>query len=88
MGTAIKRWLKYGLLCVLMVPVVVFLGGWLLAGPYEGNAGLFGLMFLIYGDALSADLSAWVLLMSPLLLVLIWRCTLWLSHDIKRRQSA
>ncbi|MDP6436477.1 MAG: hypothetical protein QF790_00425 [Gammaproteobacteria bacterium] len=87
MHAAIKRWLIYASLCVVMVPIFVFVGGWILAGPYEGRVGVFGLMFHIYGDALSVDLSAWVLLLSPLLLILIWRCTLWLSRDIKRRQS-
>lgn len=88
MGTKVKRWLIYTALCIVLVPVFVFIGGWILAGPYEGNAGIFGLMFFIYGDALTLDLSAWVLLLSPLLLVLIWRCVFWLSRDIRRRQSA
>ncbi len=46
--------------------------GGLLAGPYEGERGLFGMTASIYGDALTGHLSAWILLFAPLLLVGIW----------------
>ena len=68
-----KSWL-YGLLgCLIIVPVLIYIGGSLLVGPYEGDGGLIGMMGKIYVDALTLQLSAWVLLLSPLLLVLIWR---------------
>jgi len=79
MAKSIKGWLIVALLCVIIVPVLVFLGGWLLAGPYEGDGGIFGLMATIYADALLADLSALLLLLSPLLLLAIWRCSFWLG---------
>jgi hypothetical protein len=80
MGQLFKGWLIPALLCIVVVPVLVFLGGWLLAGPYEGNGGVFGLMATIYKDALLADPAAWILLLSPLLLLAIWRCCFWLRR--------
>jgi hypothetical protein len=80
MGSLLKDWLIIALLCVILVPILVFLGGWVVAGPYEGNGGIFGLMGTIYKDALLADLAAWVLLLSPLLLFAIWRCCFWLRR--------
>ena len=41
----------YALLSIVAVPVLVFIAGRLLAGPYEGKFGLLGLMGNIYKDA-------------------------------------
>ncbi|MCP4000312.1 MAG: hypothetical protein GY727_05325 [Gammaproteobacteria bacterium] len=68
----IKRWLYIILLCLISVPLIVYWVGGLIVGPYEGENGLFGLMISIYSDALSGQLSAWILLFSPLLLIAIW----------------
>jgi len=68
-----KLWLIVAAFSVVIVPVGVFLGGLLLAGTYEGNAGVFGLIGGIYADALTGHLSALILLFSPLLLLLIWQ---------------
>lgn len=69
----IRQWLLLAAFSVVMVPTGVFLGGLLVAGPYEGNAGFFGLAGGIYTDALTGHFSALLLLFSPLLLVLIWQ---------------
>jgi hypothetical protein len=68
----LKRWLFIIFLCLIGVPLVVYWVGGFIVGPYEGENGLPGLMSSIYSDALSGQLSAWVLLFSPLLLIAIW----------------
>jgi len=83
-----KRWGSIGLGSILIVPTLVYLGGGLLAGPYEGTAGLFGLMGVIYADALRGNLNAWVLLLSPLLLLAIWKACGWLSRAGNSQPSA
>jgi hypothetical protein len=68
----LKRWLSIIFLCLIGVPLIVYWVGGLIVGPYEGENGLPGLMTSIYSDALSGQLSAWILLFSPLLLIAIW----------------
>jgi uncharacterized membrane protein len=65
-------WLLYVLLSFLTVPVLVYIFGRLLAGPYEGKFGLLGLMGNLFGDALLAKPGAWLILLAPLILVAIW----------------
>ena len=68
----VKFWFTAALVCLLGVPLVIYLAGGLIVGPYEGDGGLFGLFATIYGDALTGHLPAIVLLLSPLLLFGIW----------------
>ena len=68
----IKRWSLFLLACLILVPILIYISGGLLVGPYEGDSGLSGLVSNIYGDALSGKLSALFLLLSPMLLVLVW----------------
>ena len=72
MNYRLKRWIIFMLACVILVPTLIYLAGWLLVGPYEGESGLFGLVMSIYGDALAGKLSTWFLLFSPMLLALSW----------------
>jgi hypothetical protein len=58
---------------IVLVPSIVFLGGLWLAGPYEGENGVLGMLGHIYTDALSGKLSALLLLLGPLLLILLWQ---------------
>ena len=88
MAKNLRVWLIFLLFSVILVPIVVFLGGLLLAGPYEGNGGVFGLMGVIYRDALTGHASALLLLSSPLLLVGGWLAAFWLRRNIIRRQTA
>ena len=85
MNYRLKRWIIFMLACVLLVPTLIYLAGWLLVGPYEGESGLFGLVMSIYGDALSGNLSTWFLLLSPMLLALSWVLCARLSSDINIR---
>lgn len=80
-------WLAVAAFSVVMVPVGVFLGGLLLAGPYEGNSGVLGLIGGIYADALTGHLSALILLFSPLLLLLIWQLAIMAYRAIGSKQG-
>lgn len=87
MSNRLKKWVIFGLLSVLMVPVAVFAGGSLLVGPYEGEFGLLGMMGTIYRDAAQIKVTAWVLLLAPLLLGLIWAACIRLSSVMQERFS-
>jgi len=77
-------WMLLTLLSILTVPIVVFLGGRLLAGPYEGKFGLLGLMGNIYGDALLGQGGAWLVLLAPLLLLGLWWGSFALCRNLGR----
>ena len=79
----VKRWLYVILLCLLGVPMFVYWFGGLVVGPYEGERGILGMMTHIYTDALMGNLTAWVLLFSPLLLLGIWLFSLQLRRNIR-----
>ena len=84
----LRLWLAFAVFCVVAVPVAVFLGGWWLAGPYEGDNGLFGMLGTLYGDALRGHPGALGLLFSPVLIVAIWH-TAWQARSfIAARQAA
>ena len=68
-----KRWIYALLASLMVVPVLVYFVGGLIVGPYEGEGGLIEMMGIIYVDAMTGHWSAWVLLLSPLLLVGIWK---------------
>ena len=67
-------------LSALSVPVLVYVFGRGLVGPYKGPLGLLGLIGNIYADALLGRVSAWFLLLSPLLVVLVWYGVAWLHR--------
>jgi hypothetical protein len=83
-----RRWALFTLFSLLLIPIAVFLGGWFLAGPYEGNAGVFGLTGSIYGDAIAGKPSALVLLAAPVLLIIIWKSAFLLRAQITNRARA
>ena len=68
-----KRWFYAFLVSLMIVPVLIYLAGGLIVGPYEGEGGLLEMMGSIYVAALTGHWSAWMLLLSPLLLVGIWK---------------
>lgn len=67
-------------LAVALVPVCVYVGGRLLAGPYEGEGGPLGLAAALFADAFRGRPGALVLLGSPLLLAAIWIAVFWLRR--------
>jgi hypothetical protein len=68
----IKRWGALAIFCLFCVPIIIYLFGGLLVGPYQGENGLLGFMGAIYLDALTGHLAALILLLSPAILVSIW----------------
>ena len=76
-------WMLYALLSIVAVPVLVFIAGRLLAGPYEGKFGLLGLMGNIYKDAATGHAGAWFILLSPLLIIALW----WGSFALFRKRG-
>jgi hypothetical protein len=68
----LKHWISLAVLCLLGVPLLIFLAGGAIVGPYEGEQGLLGLMRVLYGDAITGHLSVIILLFSPLLIIGIW----------------
>ncbi len=69
-------------LSALAVPVLIYVVGRALVGPYEGPLGLLGLIGHIYSDASLGDLSAWFLLLSPALTLLVWY---WVARILRSR---
>ena len=67
-------------LSALTVPAIIYVIGRALVGPYQGPLGLLGLIGNIYADALHGHVSAWFLLLSPLLIVLVWYGLAWLRR--------
>ena len=68
-----RLWLAFTLFCIFAVPAAVFLGGLWLAGPYEGENGYLGMLGNLYGDALTGNIGALTLLLSPVAIIAAWR---------------
>jgi hypothetical protein len=69
----LRQALKLLAASIVLVPSLIFLGGLWLAGPYEGDGGIIGMLAHVYKDALTGGLGALLLLLGPLLLILIWQ---------------
>ncbi len=72
MPVTLRRWLILAALSFATVPLIVWFGGQLLAGPYEGASGLTGMLGAVYGDALRGRAGALLLLFAPVLLAALW----------------
>ncbi len=77
-----RRWLLLAAASLVSVPLLIWFGGGLLAGPYEGDGGLFGLLGALYGDLLRGRGGAVLLLFGPVLLVAIWALAIALRRRI------
>jgi hypothetical protein len=84
MNDMLKRWLYAVLVCLLGVPVAIYVLGGLIVGPYEGERGLIGMMGTIYVDALTGHVSTWIMLLAPALLVAIWLGCIKLRRSLPR----
>lgn len=61
------------LLCGLgLLPVLVYVVGEAVVGPYEGTAGLASFLGSIYGGLANFDLGAWILVATPSLIAATW----------------
>ena len=72
MQNKLIKWLVYTGLSIVISPIIVFNSGLLLVGDYAGENGLRGFLSLVFGDAVTGSLAAWVELLGPILFVLIW----------------
>jgi len=72
------------LLSLIIVPVCAYLFGGLIVGPYEGDGRLPGYLGKIISRAFSGDRSAWILMLTPSIIVSIWSIVIWQG----RRQRA
>ena len=62
----------------VIVPIVAYLVGGTIVGPYEGNGGLTDYLGTIYLSAGRGERAALTLILTPLLIVAIWLTALWL----------
>ena len=56
---------------LLVLPLLVYLFGRLVVGPYEGE-GVGGFLLGFYADLFTGGMAAWMLALAPALLVLVW----------------
>jgi len=66
------RTLSLLLLSCLLLPVLAYISGRAVVGPYEGSSGLLGYLGSIFGDAARGSWLAWVLLLAPVATVALW----------------
>jgi len=77
------------LIGVFLLPVAVFHLGGVLFGPYEaGSGGLGSFLDALFTALGQREGAAWVLVLSPLGVVLMLRLGLWLLRARHRRASA
>lgn len=73
------------LLCGLgLLPVLVYVFGEAVVGPYEGTRGLASFLGSIYGDLLRFEPGAWILVTTPSLIVGIWHGAIRLQRLLLR----
>lgn len=74
------------LLGLVVLPVTVFQLGGVLFGPYEaGSGGLGSFLDALFASLRQPDGAAWLLVLSPLGVVLLLRIGLWLLRARHRR---
>ncbi len=79
--TRTKSWLRKELLLaaallscgLLPLPVVVYWVGNRVVGEYSAESGLWGLIWNIWSDLASGSVLAWILVVSPYLLIQLLR---------------
>ena len=79
--------LSLGLAGFLVFPVLAFVAGNALAGPYAGPYGVFGFLMNIYADMSLGHWAAATLLATPALIFVIWVVALRLRHFLARNAA-
>ena len=76
-GTRIKRELILAAVMLAIglvpVPIAVYFVGQTVVGAYEGDGGVLGLLGQIGSDLVALRLAAWILVLSPYLIVQLLR---------------
>jgi hypothetical protein len=69
---------------LLLLPLAIYVVGIQIIGPYEGEGGAFGLLASILGALARGDWAAWVLTLSPYVVVQLGRLGLhlWRAHRV------
>ncbi len=70
-----------------LMPVLVFVVGEAVVGPYQGTAGLASFMGSIYGELAKFQLGAWLLVTTPSIIVAVWYGTLKLQRHLLNADS-
>ncbi len=72
----IPTWVQLIVLSTIIIPVLAYLVGSWLVGPYEGNFGMLGFFVSIYADAMQAKPAPWILLLAAPAIVVVWHIAL------------
>ncbi|MCP5138515.1 MAG: hypothetical protein H6979_01470 [Chromatiales bacterium] len=84
--TTILRWLLWfsllGVAGALVVPAVAYVAGKRLIGSYEGKLGFIDYADSIYAAASRGEVLAWLVLLSPALVWLVWYLILRLQRRL------
>jgi len=64
------------LTAIVFIPAAAYFIGSTVVGPYEGAGGLAGYLGEIYLSAMRGERAALTLILSPLLIVIIWKISL------------
>lgn len=83
---SVIRWLLLftglALAGAILVPAAAYLAGKRLIGAYEGKLGFMDYVDSIYAGASRGELLAWLILLSPMLVWLIWYLVLHLQRRL------
>jgi len=79
----VPLWIQILLLCLVIVPSIAYLTGAVLVGDYEGVFGILGFLGSLYRDALRFEPIAWFFILSPLMIVGVWR----LARGVRQRMN-
>ncbi len=84
--TTVLRWLLLftvlGLAGALLVPAIAYVAGKRLIGSYEGKLGFIDYADSIYAAASRGEVLAWLILLSPMLVWLVWYLLLRLQRRL------
>ena len=84
--TSVLRWLllftALGLAGALLVPAAAYVAGKRLIGAYEGKLGFIDYADSIYAAANRGEVLAWLILLSPTLVWLVWYLILHLQRRL------
>ena len=68
-----KRVAWISLFAVILWPIVMYVVGTQLAGPYAGSNGLGGLIGHFFIDMMRGEATAWTLVVAPAAVYLTWK---------------